>query len=306
MKNFLKKIPIPICGLILAIVSLGNLLKLVQFKTAGNLIGLVGIILVVIIMIKIVITFEHTKLDLKNPIIASVAPTFTMATMVVATYLNEFAKLHLLATIIWLSALSCHILLMLYFTHYFAKKSTIHSVYPSWFIVYVGIGVGSVTSHAFSPLIGQIAFWSALFMYVVLLPIIIKKVYFIKNMHESTMPLITIIAAPGSLCLAGYLNAFANPNVVGVTVLLIFSQLIYCFVLCQLPKLLTIQFYPSYAAFTFPLVITAMAATLSDQFYTKNNYIVPMIHDLAIYETIFAAIIVTFVFIKYMHHLATK
>ncbi|MBD3109284.1 TDT family transporter [Bacillus sp. AGMB 02131] len=305
MKNFLKIIPIPICGLILALVSLGNLLKIGGLTIFGNTVGLIGIALMCLVIFKIIFTFKHTLLHMKNHIVASVAPTFTMALMVICTYFLEFELIQPHLSYIWLGIVFLQFVLMFYFTYFFLlkKQVKIHHVYPSWFITFVGIGVISITSSNFYPEFGRLIFWVAFSSYLVLLPIIVYRVVHVKNMEESTLPLITIIAAPGSLCLTGYLNAFDNENIFLLTFLVIVSQALYFAILTQLPKLLAIDFYPSYAAFTFPLVISAMALTTTAHFYIERGYTASLLHWISIAESVLAFIIVFYVLFKYIHYL---
>lgn len=73
MRLFLKKLPLPICGLILGIVSLGNLFKAIGLTLIGNLWGIIGLGLILLVIAKIVIHFKHSFADLQDPVIASVA-----------------------------------------------------------------------------------------------------------------------------------------------------------------------------------------------------------------------------------------
>ena len=305
MKNFLKIIPIPICGLILALVSLGNLLKIDGLPKFGNVVGLIGIALMCLVVFKIIFTFKHTLSHLNNHIVASVAPTFTMALMVICTYFLEFEAIQPYLSYIWLGIVFLQFVLMLYFAYFFllSKSVKIHHVYPSWFIIFVGIGVISITSSNFYPEFGRWIFWVALSFYLLLLPIILYRVVHVKNMEESTLPLITIIAAPGSLCLTGYLNAFDNESILLVTLLIVLSQGLYFVILTKLPKLLAIDFYPSYAAFTFPLVISATALTTAANFYVERGYTAYLLHGVAVAESVLAFIIVFYVLFKYIHYL---
>ena len=93
MKNFLKIIPIPICGLILGLASLGNLFKDYHHVALGNLTGGISMILMIFIFVKLFILFEHTKQTLHDPIIASVSPTFTMSLMVICTYFVSYESI---------------------------------------------------------------------------------------------------------------------------------------------------------------------------------------------------------------------
>ena len=104
MKHFLKAVPIPMCGLILGLASLGNLMKAFNFVTVGNVMGIVAGAMMLLILARILFLPLHSLNDLKNPIVASVAPTFTMALMVLCTYLTITPGLTTLAAIIWLAA----------------------------------------------------------------------------------------------------------------------------------------------------------------------------------------------------------
>lgn len=70
---------------------------------------------------------------------------------------------------------------------------------------------------------------------------------------------------------------------------------------CQTFK---IKFYPSYAAFTFPFVITAIALRQTVSYLNEMNIIVPSILNyLVVIETILATVIVIYVFIRYLKFL---
>ena len=86
------------------------------------------------------------------------------------------------------------------------------------------------------------------------------------------IPLFCIYTAPVSLCLAGYMNTFTPPEPSLIYFMLILSLLIYVIVLINLPRFLAMPFYPSYAAFTFPFVISAVAVKLTTaKFLTSSN-----------------------------------
>lgn len=305
MKEFLKCVPISICGLILGLASLGNLVKEYGHLRLGNGMGICAGILLLPVLAKLIVTFTHAKQGLEDPVIASVAPTFTMAVMVLCTYLLQIEGIAPFVKYLWVLAILGHYGLMAVFTFRFLIKPSVKlaHLYPSWFIVYVGLGVIAVTSGRFSPLTGQINFWIGLFTYLVLLPLIIYRVFKIKNMPDPTLPLITIISAPGSLELTGYLKAFPHPQLGLVLLLLLLSQVLYGFILTRLVKLLPLPFYPSYAAFTFPLVISAFAATEAARYLSAAGYSAEWLELLAKSETLLAAAVVLFVLIHYLNFL---
>ena len=58
---------------------------------------------------------------------------------------------------------------------------------------------------------------------------------------------------------AAYVATFSQPNPVLLSLLLISGQCFYAFILWQLPRLIKRPFSAGFSAFTFPLVISAVA-----------------------------------------------
>ena len=197
--SFLKQIPLPICGLILGLISLGNLLYSKGYPILGNSYDMLGLFLMFLILLKIVLAMKHTISTLNDPIVASVSPTFTMSLMVLSVFLKRLSGFSLLANVTWWTALILHLILMMYFIylHVLPKELKIHDVYPSWFITFVGIGVISATSPDFGLEVGKVVVWITLLFYFILLPIVMHRVFILRKMHKSLLPLITIITAPG-------------------------------------------------------------------------------------------------------------
>jgi exfoliative toxin A/B len=85
-----------------------------------------------------------------------------------------------------------------------------------------------------------------------------------------------------------------------VSALLLAETFVLILVLLQLPKLLMLPFYPSYAAFTFPFVVTATAYFFGVQslveagFISAGWYVVPAV------VILFAAVLVVYVFVRYV------
>ncbi len=59
---------------------------------------------------------------------------------------------------------------------------------------------------------GKFNSWFVLYSYLILLPIILYRITKVKEIPEPALPTIVILAAPASLCLAGYMNSFQNKN----------------------------------------------------------------------------------------------
>lgn len=304
MKSFLTTLPLPICGLILALVSLGNLLKQEGLFWLGQLTGICGLLLLVLMLLKVCFAFTSVRTALRDPITASVAPTFSMAVMTSSTYfvatpLAGFFKYF------WLGGFVVHLGLLIYFTYAFVIKEhlSVDNIYPSWYIVYIGLGIVPITDGAFFPKIGTAIFYPVLLFYVFMIPVVFWRVFFGSKIQEARLPLVAIISAPTSLCLTGYLKAFAHPNWLLLVVLLVFAQLCYAGIIVFLIAICKLPFYPSYSAFTFPLVISATAFSLANHLLQKNQHAYLILTVVERMEVLAAVLIVFYVLVRYLNYL---
>ncbi|CAK7077387.1 TDT family transporter [Tissierella sp.] len=304
MKEIIKKLPVPIVGLMLALAAMGNLV-LSYGEIYRNIFGVLSAIILVLVLVKIIMFPKGVSEAIDNPVVASVFPTLSMGIMLLATYLKPLAPS--LAFGIWIIGLVLHGVLIIYFTKKYLFNFGIKKVFPSWFIVYVGIVVGSVTAPAFDKTnIGQILFWFGFISYFALLPIVLKRVFKVKDIPEPALPTLIIFAAPVALCLAGYMNSFQEKNMFIVWLLVALSQFSYLCVLLQLPRLLKLKFYPSYSAFTFPLVISAISIKLTNGFLVKIEKPIAILKYVVNFEELVALAIVIYVLIRYIGFLFAR
>lgn len=298
MNKILKKYPVPITGLILGLAAAGNLVQS-HGEVYRSIFGIISGILFITMVAKIFMFPKDVSESLNNPVVASVFPTFSMAVMLLSTYIKPFGAS--IAFIIWIAGFAMHIILILWFTKKFVIGFKIEQVFPSWFIVYVGIVVASVTGPAYKmAAAGQAAFWFGLAAYLVLLPVVIYRVVSIKKIPEQALPGLVIFAAPASLLLAGYMNSFSAKNMAIVWLLLALSIIMYVAAIIMLFSLLKLKFYPSYSGFTFPLVISGISMKLTNGFLVKSGYIVPILKILASFQEILAVAITLYVLIRYI------
>lgn len=304
MDLFLKKYPVPIVGLMLGLAAAGNLIQSYG-EIYRNILGTISAILLVITVIKILKYPDNFKENLDNPVIASVFPTFSMGIMILSTYIKPYSVSF--AFRFWFVGLILHILLILWFTKRYVFNFKIKQVFPSWFIVYVGLVVASVTGPAYNIInISQYAFWFGFITYLILLPIVVYRVVKIKEMPEPTLPTLAIFAAPASLLLAGYMNSFGTKNMAMVWFLMALSIFMYAIVIVLLFRLLKLKFYPSYSGFTFPLIISGIAVKLTNGFFVKTNQAIPMLNYLIKFQEIIGVAITLYVLFRYIKFLAAK
>ena len=174
-------------------------------------------------------------------------------------------------------------------------------MFPTYFICYVGIVVASVTSPAFGmQALGQVIFWFGFACYAALLVLVTYR-YAKHEVPEGARPLFCIYTAPMSLSIVGYLAVTDAPNALFVGVMMVLAQVLFLVVLSRLPRLLRLKFYPSYAAMTFPFVITATALGQGTAFFRANGVALPFAFDVVFYvEVALATIMVAYVLAHYL------
>jgi len=88
-----------------------------------------------------------------------------------------------------------------------------------------------------------------------------------------------------------------------VWLLLILSQLTLYLVLFRLPGLLKLKFYPSYSAFTFPLVISGISLKLTNGFLANTGNTIAFLKYLIKFEELIAVAMVLYVLFRYVKFL---
>lgn len=301
--NIIKKVSIPFCGTMLALFALGNLLGLYS-PLLKSLCGILGGIFFILIVLNFLFYPQKLKEDFNNPVQASVLGTFSMALMLISTYLKPIIGAS--AVFIWYIAILLHLLLIVLFTLKYVIKFDIKKVFASWYIVYVGIAVAGVSAKAFDKLfIGQLSFWFGLISLVILL-IVVTYRYIKFEVAEAAKALICIYAAPTSLCLAAYISSFETKSLAMVLILLLVASFIFLFSLYQAIGILKTKFKPSFSALTFPFVISAIALKQSIVFLTKAGYSYPVLNIALIIEIIIAILFVAYVYINFVKTLFSE
>lgn len=303
MKEIIKKVPIPLSGVALGLAALGILLQ--PFSEVFHAIAGIGSALAVAAVLAKAILFpKMIKEDLHNPVLAAVSATLFMTLMQLATYLAPFT--YFVAFALWVMALVGHASLILWFTVRFTLHFDLKQVFPTHFIAYVGIIVAALTSPTFGmQALGNLIFWFGFACYLVLL-VVMGVRYFKHEVPEPSKPLFCIFTAPMSLSLAGYLAVTAQPNSAMVMGMAIAAQFFLVLVITQLPHLLRLKFYPSYAAMTFPFVISASALLKALTFFEGNGFVgslATVAHTLVAIEIVLASAMVLYVAVRYLQFL---
>ncbi|MBS5460920.1 MAG: TDT family transporter [Collinsella sp.] len=298
--DMIKKIPVPICGVALGCAALGNLLQSYS-ETLRIVCGVVSALFLLLFIIKAVAFPKLLAEDMTNPIMASVSGTFSMTLMLLSTYIKGYLGAADVAFVVWVVAIALHVALIVFFTAKFVAKIKLQAVFASYYIVYVGIAVAAVTAPAYeATAIGAAAFWFGLVSFVALFVLVTMRYVKLPNVPEPAKPLICIYAAPMSLCLAGYVQSVMPKNHVFLLAMFAVATVIYLFALVQLVRCLSLPFYPSYAAFTFPFVISAIASKMTAACLMNMGAPLPWLAPVVLVETVIAAILVVYTCVRYL------
>ena len=237
MKEFLKKVPTPICGAMLGVLGLGNLIA--DYSTSmHDLCCIIGLVLLAIILLKL---FFHPKViinELKTPTIASVSGTFAMSLIILSSYIAPSSRS--IGCCLWIFSVLLFIALIIYFTKEFIIK------------------LNSVTAPLFNQnIIGKIIVCFGALSFAFLLPLTMYR-YLKLDTPDGFKPFICINAAPFSLILIGYLNSFPQVSLEFVAFMFVAATIFWLFSIAKVIEYRKLPFYPSYSAFGFPFVVAAL------------------------------------------------
>ena len=294
--NIIKNLPLAITGLILAILSLGKI-----FADFSNIFFIIGSILIFLIFLKLVLHYDIFINELNTLITLSTFGTFSMALMLFSTYLKPlFLPLsQSIAFGIWILGIIIHLSILIIFTkNYVIKDFDIETVFATWWIVYIGITMASITAPAHNlQQYGFIFFGVGFILMIPTLILISYRYLMFTAIDDKNKPFICIYTALFSILIVGYVNALTiNGNF--LSIIYIGACIFYIFAIFHAIRLLIIErlkFMPSFSAFTFPFVISAIATGEAYKFFGFG-----VLNYLFYIQAIIALILVIYVSYKYM------
>ena len=303
MRNIIKKAPIPMGGLALALASLGILVSH-WFVMLKPICGILSLILLVVLLLKVIMYPSDFQKDIKSPMIAAVVPISFIAIGVLDTYIAGVFPT--IAKYIWVFSLAVMIYLLIWFILKFVINNfSLKDVYTSWYIPFVGLCVMAWISPIFGmKWLGYWLFWIG-FITNLLVSIPTFYRYFKFESPESAKPMFAIFPAPFASTLAAYLAVIdGEPKLLFVIVLIAISQMLFVLTITKLPAFLKKPFYPSWVGMTFPFLITSSMLMDGTKLLRTRGYQIPSFVDLIyIGEIIFATIMVIYVFGHYCRFL---
>ena len=298
--NIIKSLPTPIAGLALGSVALGNLLQ--PYSSSLQLLfNLLSLIIIVLLTIKFVLGFDKLKKEMENPVIATVLATYPMSIILLSSFSKKY--IGLLSMPVWIIGIFLNFYVVYYAIYNFIiKERHINKIYPTWFITFVGPAVVTVTAINYDlETLGLVYFYFSFINYLILLPFVLYRVYKYKHYKDGDYPTIAVFSAPGGLLLASYMVGVTQKSNIILAILIPLTILLFIFVLIQLPYLLKRKFYPSFSAFTFPLVICVISFQKTGIYYQITEF---SILNILIHLTeLLALIIVIYVWYGFIKNL---
>ncbi len=112
MKHLLLRIPLPLSGVALGTAALGILLQNYS-DIIPPFCGVLATVFLSLVLLKYLCFPAAFWKDMNDPVLAGVAGTFTMAMMILSTFLEPYSNSAALG--MWLAAILLHGVLMVYY-----------------------------------------------------------------------------------------------------------------------------------------------------------------------------------------------
>ena len=142
----IQRVPIPLAVVMLGVAALGNLLQ--SFSAVVRLgCGVVAALLAILLLIKVIAYPGLIRAEMSNPIMASIAATFSMGLMLLSVYAKPY--IGGAAIYIWYFTILLPVAIIAYFTFRFIFLFYLKIVFASSFFPYDVLSVFSITAPAY-------------------------------------------------------------------------------------------------------------------------------------------------------------
>ncbi|WOO90005.1 TDT family transporter [Mollicutes bacterium LVI A0078] len=294
MKHF-RNLPVGVIGTALGLCTLSNAYNVIGLSWVRVLSMLIGIVIWVIAFRKIVFNFDKVKTEYsENTVTATLYATFAMLTMVLSSFIVSYIPV--LGKALWLAgiAMQSALIVMLFGLHIF-KKRNLDVILPSWYVTLLGLLVSTAigTEMGF-PTLQKIIVIYGFLMYFGTIAFVVYRL-FKKDLPKPARYTKTILLAPISLIIVGYINVYENKSQLLVTVLMLILAITMLYVLTQTKSFMEGGFTPGYAALTFPHAIAIIASLkLSTYFTDINPSLSAGLHQIAGVQIFFTTAVILF------------
>ncbi len=265
-----KFLPIGLVGTALGLCTLSNGYNVIGLSGVRTLSMLIGMYVWVQAFRKIAFNFDQVKTEyLENTVTATLYATFPMLTMVLSSFI--VAYIPFLGKALWFAGIAAQtaLIIMLFALHIF-KKRNLDVILPSWYVTLLGLLVSTAigTEMGFATLQKAIVIYGFLMYFGTIAFVVYRLIK--KDLPKPARFTKTILLAPISLIIVGYINVFAEKSLTIVNVLAIILLVTMIYVLTQTKKFMEGGFVPGYAALTFPHAIAIIASLKLSTYYADS------------------------------------
>ena len=296
LKRIVQSTPIPISGVMLSFSALDTLFQSLEHPVASYgpvkyICGSIAFLIFLVLTAKLFLCPAQVRGAMDKGDQAAILPTYSMTLMNLSVFFKPFVGS--ISFGIWIVAIALHM-----------AKVRWDEVFISYVVGYAGIANIAITSPAYGmqPL-GKLAFWLGFCCVCIVLIIALRRQIRLPEMAEADQFLFLVIASPMSVCLTGYVKAYgagiSYPLLLGLFGI---ATIFYVTALIQVPKFLKRSFYPSYASFTFPFVISAIGVRDILSYFTSQHIVFRMLEVLASVESLIAILLVLYTILRYIRH----
>ncbi|MCX5774645.1 MAG: TDT family transporter [Fusobacteria bacterium] len=305
MLNKFKNLPVGLTGCGLGVATISTAWSNFGLNYQKVPLLLIAFIFMISIIIKDLRFPKVFLSEVKNPVIGSYVPTLAMCLMIWAGILHSFniSCINGFSVNLWLFAIALQIILGILFFYFQIKNYKHSSFVPSWYIPPIGIIVACVNGKLMGhDIIGTILLSICIPLYIVMMALLLDRLIFHVRLTKQNRATFGIMAAPASLCLAGYLTVIKHPNEIILHILVTLAILMTFLLYIAFTRLLREKFNPGFAAFTFPLAIGVVA---QQKFYlflisSGQEELAHYILLLAKVEFVIATLVILYVMIHFL------
>jgi tellurite resistance protein len=208
---------------------------------------------------KILLHFREVRAEFAHPVRLHFIPAITIALILLSIGLMEMNRM--VSEILFLVAVPAHLVLTLVVLGQWLNKGHFQTPHlnPAWFIPIVGnilVPIPGVTLGY--PELSWFCFSIGIVFWLPLLTIILNRVLFHQPLPERLVPTLFILIAPPAVGFLAYLK-LTSPLDAFARVLYYFAAFLTLFLATQAPRMLRLNFYLSWWAYSFPMAAVTIA-----------------------------------------------
>ncbi len=296
-----KNLPVGLIGTALALCTLSNAYNVIGLSGVRFICMLIGMYVWVQAFRKIAFNFSQVKTEYQeNTITATLYATFAMLTMVLSSFI--VAYIPLLGKALWLCgiAMQSALIVMLFGLHIF-KKRNLDVILPSWYVTLLGLLVSTAigTEMGFASLQKIIVIYGFIMYFATIAFVIYRLIK--KDLPKPARFTKTILLAPISLIIVGYINVYAEKSLAVVNILAVILLITMIYVLTQTKSFMEGGFVPGYAALTFPHAIAIIASLKLSTFYvTAYPQLSGVVYQIAGIQIFFTTAVILFTLYSFL------